>query len=1001
MAANLVSSAGIQNPASQNWLVDGGEMGKVIRSMDWGKTPLGPIELWPQSLRTTVSLCLASNFPISLAWGPRHVQIYNDGYWPICGEKHPGAMGQDFTECWASAWPVIREAFERALAGKTSYLENQRMFLDRKGYLEETFFTFSFSPIRDETGVAGLFHPVTETTNRMLAERRTRALRDLASRTLKAHRTEEACALAAETLSDYQADLPFTLFYLLDVEGKHFALNALTGLPTETIASPMLVDFHKPQPSSWPLAETVNSGQIQHVVDLVERFGPISCGEYPEPVREALALPITPPGCERPMAVLVAGVSSRLPLNEPYRAFCDLLAAGVTTAIANARAYEEERKRVEALAEIDRAKTAFFSNVSHEFRTPLTLILAPLEDELAETADPLPPARHERLETVHRNSLRLLKLVNSLLDFSRIEAGRAQASYQPTDLAAYTGELASVFRSAIERAGLSLLVDCPPLPEPFHVDREMWEKIVLNLLSNALKHTFEGGIVVRLRPAGEYAELTVEDTGVGIAPAELQLLFERFHRVKGAQSRTHEGTGIGLALVKELVALHGGTVSAQSQQDKGSVFTVTVRAGVAHLPADRLGAQRTLAPTATAAAAYLQEAEHWLLNTAIVSGTSPALASTDGVASQTAKTLNKPRPRILWADDNADMREYVRRLLAGQYEVLAVSDGFAALAAAQDAPPDLILTDIMMPGLDGLGLLRELRLHPRTQTIPVILLSARAGQESTVQGLEAGADDYLAKPFSAPELLARVRTHLDLAHLRHNWAKELERANQELESFSYSVSHDLRAPLRAIDGFSKAVLEEYGEKLDDYARQCLHRVRAGAEKMSLLINGLLNLSRVGRSALRIEPVNLTSLARSLERDLRSREPARKIEIDIAEGLSVRGDKRLLTIACANLLENAWKYTARQPKAQIVFAREHQHGEEVYFLRDNGAGFDMAYAGKLFGPFQRLHHHSEFDGTGIGLATVQRVISRHGGRIWVEAAVNQGATFFFTLGDLKR
>src|SRR5712691_10226211 len=179
------------------WLVGGGEMSKLIRSMDWTKTALGPIESWPQSLRTTVSLCLASNFPISLAWGPSHVQIYNDGYWPICGEKHPHSMGQDFSECWASPWPVIGEAFTRALAGETSFLENQRMFLDRNGYLEETFFTFLFSPIRDETGVAGLFYPVTETTARMLSERRTRALRDLAASAGKARSMEEACTLAA------------------------------------------------------------------------------------------------------------------------------------------------------------------------------------------------------------------------------------------------------------------------------------------------------------------------------------------------------------------------------------------------------------------------------------------------------------------------------------------------------------------------------------------------------------------------------------------------------------------------------------------------------------------------------------------------------------------------------------------------------------------------------------------------------------------------------------
>ncbi len=182
-----------------DWLTGGGEMGRLVRSMDWSKTPLGPIESWPQSLRTTVSLCLASNFPISLAWGPHHVQIYNDGYWPICGGKHPHSVGQDFSVCWASAWPVIGKAFERALAGETSYLEDQRMFLDRHGYLEETFFTFSFSPIRDETGgVGGLFHPVTETTAKMLGERRARALRDLAARTGKA-RTRRAgvCGMAA------------------------------------------------------------------------------------------------------------------------------------------------------------------------------------------------------------------------------------------------------------------------------------------------------------------------------------------------------------------------------------------------------------------------------------------------------------------------------------------------------------------------------------------------------------------------------------------------------------------------------------------------------------------------------------------------------------------------------------------------------------------------------------------------------------------------------------
>jgi signal transduction histidine kinase len=992
-----------QQNQPQDWLVGGGKMGELIRSMDWSKTPLGPIESWPQSLRTTVSLCLASKFPISLAWGPKHVQIYNDGYWPICGEKHPHSMGQDFSECWASAWPVIGEAFTSALAGQTSFLENQRIFLDRNGYLEETFFTFSFSPIRDETGVAGLFHPVTETTSRMLSERRTRALRDLATRTGKAQTPEEVCTLAAQTLSDYQLDLPFVLFYFLEDESKEARLIASTGLPDASTVSRALVSLVVDEKSSWPFADAARSGHAQHVNDLEARFGHFSCGEYPESQKEALALPLTPPGCKRPVGVIVAGISPRLELSETYRAFYDLLAAAVTTELANARAYEEERKRAEALAEIDRAKTAFFSNVSHEFRTPLTLMLGPLEDELAEHDNPLPPARHERLETAHRNSLRLLKLVNTLLDFSRIEAGRTQASYDPTDLATYTTELASVFRSAVEKGGLKLVVNCPALPEPVYVDREMWEKIVLNLLSNAFKHTFEGRITITLGWCDDHVKLAVADTGVGIPSAELPRLFERFHRVKGAKSRTHEGTGIGLALVRELVSLHGGTISIESDEGRGSTFTVTIKAGTAHLPADRVGKARELVSTATRATAYVEEALHWVPNDVEPSEPLSHAAQTSIVsASPTATALRQARPRILLADDNSDMRDYVRRLLAERYEVLAVPDGLTALAAARGKSPSLVLTDIMMPGLDGFGLLRELRADPTTQNIPVILLSARAGEESAVEGLNAGADDYLTKPFSAQELMARVRTHLALAQARLEWANKLEQSNKELESFSYSISHDLRTPLRAIDGFSKALLDEYSGKLDEHACHYLQRVRTAAQKMSTLINDLLDLSRVSRGALQKESINLTELARNIVADLQSREPARKVAIDIAEGLSATADRRLVTIVLGNLLGNAWKYTAKEPAAQIAFGKsnDNKEHESVFYVRDNGVGFDMSYANKLFTPFRRLHHDSEFEGTGVGLATAQRVIARHGGRIWAEAAIRAGATFYFTIGDIR-
>jgi signal transduction histidine kinase len=1019
------SSIALANP--EDWLVGGGEMGKLIRSMDWSKSPLGPIESWPQSLRTTVGLCLASNFPIALVWGPNHIQIYNDGYWPICGAKHPVSMGQDFTVCWAAPWSVIGDAFDRAVAGDTSFLEDQRMFLDRNGYLEETCFTFSFSPIRDESGaVGGLFHPVTETTSRMLSERRTRGLRDLAGSAGKAQTMEDACTLAAQTLAACEFDLPFVLFYLFDDGAREARLTAYCGIQSGTQASPERITLDPTAPASaWPLARLARSAQPVHCKDLARWFGQFPAGPYPEPVKEALVLPILPPGCAQPVGALVAGISSRLSLNDTYRAFYDLLVTHVTSAVVNARSYQEERKRAEALAEIDRAKTAFFSNVSHEFRTPLTLMLGPLEDELAERSAPLPADRRERLRTAHRNSLRLLKLVNTLLDFSRIEAGRVRATYEPTDLAAYTAELASVFRSAIEKAGITLTIDCPPLPEMVHIDRDMWEKIVLNLLSNALKHTFQGGISVTLGWRGDFVELHVSDTGIGIPESALPHVFERFHRVKDAKSRTHEGTGIGLALVQELTALHGGSASVASAENRGTTFTVTVKTGSGHLPADRIGSKHHLA-TATHADIYVEEALHWLSNSpSDASDSSTATpsqnvnSSTDTNTAATAATevahssaIDRPpatnpasttRPRILWADDNADMRDYVRRLLAARYDVTAVADGLTAIAHALDNPPDLILTDVMMPGLDGFGLLAALREDQRTHTIPVILLSARAGEESAVEGLNAGADDYLAKPFSAKELLARVRTHLELARLRRQWATQLEEANKELEAFSYSVSHDLRAPLRGIDGFSKALLENYGERLDDQGRRYVERVRAAAHKMSRLIDDMLNLSRVGRSPLHKQSLDLSAVARDVIADLREKDSARAVTVDIPDGLTAFADASLVSIVLVNLLGNAWKFTANQPEARIAFESRRVDGtkstaaETVFAVSDNGAGFDMAYAAKLFLPFHRLHRDSEFEGTGIGLATVHRLISRHGGRVWADSAPGKGATFFFTLG----
>lgn len=476
------------------------------------------------------------------------------------------------------------------------------------------------------------------------------------------------------------------------------------------------------------------------------------------------------------------------------------------TAMEELEQRESELARLNArLQELDRAKTEFFSNISHEFRTPLTLMLGPLEELLHSPSTVL--AKHDRLqvEIAHRNTLRLSKLVNALLDFTRLEAGRTQATYLPIDLARFSSELAAMFASVIEKAGIEFVVDCPPLPEPVYIDPDMWEQIVLNLLSNAFKFTFSGTIAVRLRWSNGGAELTVSDTGVGVPAEHLPHLFERFHRVPHARSRTYEGSGIGLALTHELVKLHGGTIGVDSTLRKGTTFTVFIPGGTAHLPADRIGAHASPSSTAIDPRAFVEEALHWLPDDeALKELKAPIIPPAPQQPPEPVST-GENRVRILLADDNTDMREYVRRLLAPYWDVEAVADGMQALEAARRNPPDLVLTDIMMPNLDGFGLLRALRADKHTRATPVIMLSARAGEDARVEGLEAGADDYMVKPFGARELLARIHTHLDIASLRRHAVE--------------SVQHD------ALTGLpNRKLTMEFAERLFASARRDNKRV---------------------------------------------------------------------------------------------------------------------------------------------------------------------------------
>ncbi|HXS80024.1 MAG TPA: ATP-binding protein [Gammaproteobacteria bacterium] len=705
--------------SGSDWLQGGGEMGARVRALEWSATPLGPIGDWPQSLRSPLSMMLASKAQIILFWGPEYVVFYNDAYRPVFGAKHPNMLGMPGRVAWSEIWDSganLRGLLDGVVRTGEAFSARDLLFvLERYGFDEETYFDVSYDPVRDESGaIAGVFCIVTETTGRVVGERRLELLKDLAAQNSAARTLRGVCLAAMETLAAKRQDIVFALAYL---DGE---LQACT-----------------------PGAEAALAAATE---------------------QEAAELPF-------PSGKLIVGLNPRRPFDDLYRSFVGLVADQVAAAVANARAYEEERKRAEALAEIDRVKTAFFSNVSHEFRTPLTLMLGPLEDLLANAHGPLPTGVGAAVTLAHRNSLRLLKLVNSLLDFARIESGRAEACYEPTDLARETADLASVFRSAIERAALRLVVECEPLAEPVYVDRDMWEKIVLNLLSNAFKFTFEGEIRVALCKRGDWAELRVSDTGVGIPEAEMPKLFQRFQRVRNTRSRTHEGSGIGLALVRELVKLHGGEIAVESREHVGTTFIVRMPQGCAHLPAERVGAARQLASTRVGGRAFVEEALR-------------SLPATDADPDPTVEVQvpQTARKRLLLADDNADMRDYVRGLLERHYDVVAVGDGQEALDAIRECMPDLVLTDVMMPRLDGFGLLAALRAEARTQSLPVIMLSARAGEDAQLEGLAAGVDDYLIKPFGARELLARVGSHLALALQRSRLEQALRYRSEQVET---------------------------------------------------------------------------------------------------------------------------------------------------------------------------------------------------------------------------
>ncbi|QMU77222.1 SpoIIE family protein phosphatase [Streptacidiphilus sp. PB12-B1b] len=777
----------------------GSELNALMERTPWSQTVLGPVQDWSAELRTAVGVCLNSPFPMLVMWGPELAMVYNDAFVPILGAKHP-ALGQPCAQVWSDAWPVVGGMLSNVLEhGESTYHQDLPLVLQRHGFDETVYFTFAYSaiPLADG-GVGGVFTVVTETTTQVLGTRRLGTLRELGqARSAQTSEVEQACAATTDVLSSHREDAPFGVVYLLDDDGATARAVSWFGLSEPltaqmphlppAVSAPTEADADADTEAGWiwqalaanrPQTRSgMGSTLREHVLPVPEAAGPAT-------VDTAVALPLSATGSDRPHGVVVLGTNAHLALDDAYQEYLNLAANHLTAAISDARARAAQLRRAEELAELNLAKTKFFTSVSHELRTPLTLIAGPAGDALADERHPLADAQRRRLEIIHRNAGRLRRQVDTLLDFSRIEDGRLHSEPVAVDLGALTRGIAQSFAPAVERAQLGFTVDCPTDSPALLIDPGMWERIVLNLLSNAVKFTLRGEIRLSLLITADTVELTVADTGIGIAPHELPHIFARFRQVRGAGGRSHEGSGIGLALVQELAALHGGVALADSRPGHGTTLTLRLPARTAQqAPQVELGHG--------VVQDYLAEALQW------------SAPVSDADDADLRKAPAPPRAgTVLVAEDNADLRNYLQALLTPEYSVTSATDGHQALRLARERRPDLILADVMMPGLDGFALLRALRADPATARTPVVFLSARAGQEAAAEGLAAGADDYLAKPFSSADLLARVRSNLDLARLRNHesaWRTALVNAMQD----GFFVADQTLAIIEINDGFTR------------------------------------------------------------------------------------------------------------------------------------------------------------------------------------------------------
>jgi signal transduction histidine kinase len=655
-------------------------------------------------------------------------------------------------------------------------------------------------------------------------------------------------------------------------------------------------------------------------------------------------------------------------------------------------------KANEELKEVDEAKTRFFANVSHELRTPLTLLLGPLETLLASEEEPERRALQESMAT---NARRLLRQVDTLLDVAKLESGKLRLEPSPGNLGRLLAELVSAAAPHAKHLGIHLKAErLDEMPDAVF-DAHKTEIIAANLLSNALKFTPAGGrITVSAETGKETVAFEVQDDGPGIPANQIERIFERFHQVDGSLARGQGGTGLGLALARELARLHGGDVTVRSRLGHGSTFRVELPRRLAPgATAERRKRPRRREDQLAQVRADALAAREYALRSRRETLLSDVELPRREKAPEARPQSPEGAPRILLVEDNADLRSFIAGRLSRLYRVETAADGAAGLEVARRVRPDLVVSDVMMPGMDGHELCRRLRADPVFATMPILLLTARAGSEALAEGLEVGADDYVVKPFALRELEARIA-----AHLR---AKEIERQLHERESrlaaigqMTSAVVHDLRNPLTLVKGYADLAhgLALRGGDAATIVRE-LDMVRGESDRLRRMIEEILDFARGGspKLALRTVPAGrfLDEVLRPLLADLEERGIAAEADLRLCDPILVSLDPDRIQRVLENLVINAREALAAWGREKRITVRAWAAGGALHVrVADTGPGIPEEAAGHLFEPFATT---GKKQGTGLGLVTVRNLVKAHGGDIRVETrAPEGGAAFTITL-----